>query len=328
MDELIALYLAGEANAEEQKELENWRGSAAENEHYFQQVQTIFNTSPKAHSLHEFNTDKAWRKVQQKINAPQKTSAKIISIFRQSEFLKVAAGFLLLLGFTYALNLYYKSNNNQEIAFASEKKVLEKTLQDGSVIHLNKKSQLSYSSDFNKKNRIVKLKGEAFFDVKHDASKPFTVQMEEVSIEDVGTSFNVKAYPDMAIIEVAVLSGEVKFYSSANSGIAVKAGEMAQYDKAKKEFSRSALHDKNLAAYRDKIFVFENTELHTVVSMLNDVYQCNIQFSNPKLSKCQLTVTFENESLDRIVEVIAATFNLKVSNTTNAILLEGEGCEK
>jgi ferric-dicitrate binding protein FerR (iron transport regulator) len=60
--------------------------------------------------------------------------------------------------------------------------------------------------------------------------------------------------------------------------------------------------------------------------MLGDIYNCNIVLGSPQLAHCQLTVTFENESLDKVLDVIAATFNLKVVKNGSTILLVGESC--
>ncbi|MNR18056.1 fec operon regulator FecR [compost metagenome] len=71
-------------------------------------------------------------------------------------------------------------------------KVMTRTLPDGSELTLNKKTQLSYASNF-KNNRSIRLdSGDVFFNVAHDKSHPFVIEIDEVSVEVVGTSFNVK----------------------------------------------------------------------------------------------------------------------------------------
>jgi ferric-dicitrate binding protein FerR (iron transport regulator) len=89
------------------------------------------------------------------------------------------------------------------------------TLSDGSIITLNKNTVLSYPTAFKGKTRTVKLKGEAFFAVAHDTTKPFIVEVDGVSIKVVGTAFNVKNY-DSSIL-VIVESGIVQVSNSKQS---------------------------------------------------------------------------------------------------------------
>jgi transmembrane sensor len=63
------------------------------------------------------------------------------------------------------------------------------------------------------KDRKVKLSGEAFFSVKHEEEKPFVIEAEDVLVRDIGTEFNLKAYPDKDTIEIIVTQGEVQFYT-------------------------------------------------------------------------------------------------------------------
>lgn len=327
-DELIAMNLAGEANLQQIQELSDWVNASTENAQYYAQLKTLFEASSSAQKITPFDTDTAWLNLHSKIHSQNKSKYGILYLFQKYDFLKAAAGLLLLLGLTYFLNLVFNTNNSREISFKADKRAVEKRMADGSVLHLNKKSSIQYSKNFNKSNRKVILSGEAFFEVIHNEKLPFTVAVDELLIEDVGTSFNVNAYPDKESVEVSVLSGEVKMFTENEIGISLSAGESASYNKRTKLFAHTQVKNKNLTAYKDKIFVFENTALHTVIAMLNDVYQSSIVLANPKLNECQLTVSFENESLDKVVDVIAATFNLKVTKTESGILLEGDGCGK
>lgn len=327
-DELIAMNLAGEANLQQIQELSDWVNASNENAQYYAQLKTLFEASSTAQKITPFDTDTAWLNLQSKIHSQNKNKHGILYLFQKYDFLKAAAGLLLLLGLTYFLNFVFNTNTSREISFRADKRAVEKRMADGSVLHLNKKSSIQYSKNFNKSNRKVSLSGEAFFEVIHNEKLPFTVAVDELLIEDVGTSFNVNAYPDKENVEVTVVSGEVKMFTENEKGISLHAGESARYNKRTKLIARAQVNNKNLTAYKDKIFVFENTALHTVIAMLNDVYQSSIVLANPKLNECQLTVSFENESLDKVVDVIAATFYLKVTKTETGILLEGDGCGK
>ena len=209
---------------------------------------------------------------------------------------------------------------------AASDAVISDTLPDGSSFILNRNSTLAYSSKRFNKKRVVALKGEAFFEVRHDDENAFVVEAGGLIIEDVGTSFNVKAYPDAKIIFIAVATGEVKIFTDESGGLNLVADETGTYNTETKIFSKGLTEDKNFSAYKDKVFIFDNTELQVIVKLLNDVYGSQISIGNDEIKKCRLTVSFNNETLDAIVDVIAETLHLEVGKTGSEIIFKGNAC--
>ena len=97
------------------------------------------------------------------------------------------------------------------------------------------------------------------------------------------------------------------------------------YNKISKQFSVE-LADTNIMAYANRQFVFEETDLQTVVEQLNAIYEKKISLSE-NLKNCRLTVNFQNEDIDTIADIIAETLNLTVIPGEQIITLEGEGCD-
>lgn len=203
---------------------------------------------------------------------------------------------------------------------------VQDTLPDGSTAFLNKKSSITYEYNPHQKTRKVKLKGEGFFEVKHEEEKPFVVEAQEVLIRDIGTAFNVKAYPNSDTVVVTVKTGEVQIYTLNNEGISLKMGEAGIYRKSLHEFSRLVKPDTNALSYKTGVLSFNNTDLKTVVSKINEVYNSKIRLENPALATCRITVNFHNEPLDTVVDVIAETLKLTVTRKSKEILLNGPGC--
>src|SRR4029079_14746394 len=159
----------------------------------------------------------------------------------------------------------------------------------------------------------------------HDAEKPFVVEAGELMIEDVGTSFNVSAYPQSQLIVITVESGEVKVFTRNQEGLNLIAGEAVSYDTKTHGFNELAA-DRNAASYKDKVFIFKNTSLEVIVKLLNDVYEKDIRVEKEDLKKCRLTASFRNETFDSILDVIAETLHLQIRKSQNQIFLEGNGC--
>ena len=101
-----------------------------------------------------------------------------------------------------------------EVPFGSKSRIV---LPDSSVVTLNSGSSLKYSSsDFNSDNRNVSLTGEGFFSVTKDSTKPFYVITPGIKVKVLGTTFNLKAYPDENIEEATLIEGKVEIYASTD----------------------------------------------------------------------------------------------------------------
>ena len=334
MDDLIGKVLAGEATAGELAELESWLQADDGNRKYFSDLKMIFEKAGSARVQLDFDADAAWKKVKQRMGKqgkvipfPGVADAQNREYLKYWSPFKVAAVLIVMIGLWY-ITYQFLSPAIQRSQAITSGNTLSDTLPDGSTAFLNKKSEVSFEYNPRKKIRTVKLKGEAFFDVKHDDAKPFVIETDEVLVKDLGTAFNVKAYAESKIVEVIVQSGEVQVYTLKDPGLSLHAGEVGIYDKVLKEFSRIEKIDTNGLAYKTKVFSFNNTDLRSVVDMLNNVYNVNIRLSNESLNNCHLTVNFTNDKLETVLEVLAETLNLKLIRTGNEILLEGAGCDK
>jgi len=140
------------------------------------------------------------------------------------------------------------------------------TLSDGSRVWLNAASSITFPTAFTGKNRIVKLSGEALFEVVHNAKAPFKVQTEKQMIEDVGTTFDVNAYSDELVTETTLIEGKVKVNNmflepgQQSDGIHVKTVDPQKY-----------------TAWASDDFYFENDNIQTIMRQLSRWY--NIQVS-------------------------------------------------
>lgn len=325
IDDLIGKVLAGEAAADEKQQVEEWLRASESNRKYFDQVKTIFDKAASNTLQQQFATDIAWANVKRKLNEKEGRSFKINHSPYWST-LKIAASILILI--SVGIGAYqYLTPEIETVAVVSDATTIQDTLPDGSTAFLNKRSELSYEYNPHKKTRRVKLKGEAYFDVKHEEEKPFIIETEEVLIKDLGTTFNVKAYPESNNVEVIVESGEVQIYTLSDNGITLKAGEKGFYDKTLKSFSKIEKIDTNGLAYKTKVFSFNNTDLQSVVQMLNAIYDSRITLANKALNSCHVTVNFNNDNLDLVVEILAETLNLKVTRSKDEIILDGTGCK-
>jgi ferric-dicitrate binding protein FerR (iron transport regulator) len=316
IDDLIGKVLAGEASPDEKERLHRWIGEHPDHAAYFAGLRTIFEHAGSERVQHQFDTDAAWAKVKGQL---RRDNQRFLFTPR-----RIAAGIAILVG---TVLLYFQLNKTQpvEVVRAGQETVSD-TLPDGSKAFLNKHTTLAYRYDKQKKTRTVKLSGESFFDVKHEEDHPFVIEAEDLRIEDIGTSFNVRAYPGSDTVEVAVQEGEVHMYVPGLEGLHLVAGEAAIYTHSDHLFTRLEKADTNVLAYKTGILSFRNTYLKSIVEKINDLYDTRIRLENPDLASCRMTVNFQGDSVDTMVDVIAETLNLTVTRKNGEIILSGLGC--
>ncbi len=240
--------------------------------------------------------------------------------------LRVAAVFILLAVPTFFLYRYLAVPAEKQLAASTE--TIEQTLPDGTVVTLNAGSTLSYPSHFEGAFRRVTLQGEAWFEVAHDRSKPFIITADNVRIRVVGTSFFVDTKTRNDTKEVILSSGVVKVYYNDKPGTMAMLlpGDKAELITGGYEIVKTANRDVNYLAWKTKRLVFTSASLNEVVALLTKVYHTNVRLSGAGLSDCTITATFDNQSLESVLNVLKATLDLQIRNTSEGIELSGHGC--
>lgn len=199
-------------------------------------------------------------------------------------------------------------------------------LPDGSVLTLNSGSTVRYSTRESLSYRKVKLSGEAFFEVARDTSRPFIINAGPAQIEVLGTSFNVNAYPDNAAVEVTVSSGLVAMSAKQDRDnlIMLNKGNTGVYSKERSALNLIAAGDVNAVAWKTRVLEFNETSLKDVVAALNHTYQTNIVIENSELTDLTITVSFNNQELDAVLNVLASTLDLKIEIRGSKITINAE----
>lgn len=314
IDELLVKLLAGEATPDEEQEAVAWMESSEDNQHYFYQLSLIWNESHPSQYTNDVDENAAWNTFI-KAAAPAKPVVHM-------KWLKIAAAAVLIAvswGIIYFITKDDKIVSN-EIVINSFQNVTTDTLPDQSVITLNKKSSLSYPAVFAGKERRVSLKGEAFFNVSPDKAKPFIIDAGNIAVKVVGTSFNVKS--NDTVTEIIVSSGIVQVMRG-DEIIELKKGERTEIIPVEKRpMEKSSSNDQLFNYYVSKTFVCDNTPLWKLAEKLNTAYDVNISIPGKETRGLPVTVTFHEESLDAILDILSQTFMLKVIRNGNNIVLQ------
>lgn len=313
-DELLIKYLLKESTEEENAAVKNWLAEDAANEVYYLQFEKIWNAGKKLAVKSKIDEEQAWQKFKERTAAVKQET--IVRPLNKYVWIKVAAMIAVLVGIWFGYNLFNPVSYTDIIA---KNQVLTDTLPDGSEITLNKNSEISYASNFTH-NRSVRLKkGDVFFSVAHDKSRPFVIDVDQVSVTVVGTSFNIKHQAGET--EVNVESGIVRI-SVGKEEVELRRGEKVLIRDKNPELLKEKNTDQVYNYYHSGVIIATNTPILKVITILKDVYGVEIKTDDPTIDNMTVTTSLPIKySLDENLKTLRETMDLKATRNGNQILL-------
>ncbi|MDH7462906.1 FecR domain-containing protein [Chitinophagaceae bacterium 26-R-25] len=319
-DELLVKFLLGEASPAESISISQWIAASPNNEKYFNDFKLIWDNSLELAAKSTVDENAAWQRFQQMVTEKEESAkAPVVSITRKNNWLRIAAIVFVIVTGAISYFIWQATKPAMQINIAATNATLNDTLPDGSLVTLNKNTTISYADNFKGKTRKIKLRGEAFFNVATDKDKPFIVNVNDITITVLGTSFNVKN--NNGETEVIVESGLVRV-EHAGKKVDLKPNERALINSNDTALQKDSSTDKLYNYYSSKQFVCDKTPLWKLVEKLNEAYDVNITIENPSLKSLPLTTTFNDESLDNVLKIISETLDVKVERNGNTIILK------
>jgi len=278
--------------------------------------------------------------------------------------IRIAASFVLpvVLGMLTYFLLHIKERDGLQVINEISVPLGSKTvvlLGDGTKIWLNSGSSLKYPSKFSGKTREVILTGEAFFDVKKNARKPFIVKTSSLSIKVLGTTFNVKSYPEEGTIETTLVNGAVTITKNTdinfNAVVHLKPNQRATYIKEEgklilADVEKKIVKDEPIVeigqkrkekmilsenidivpftAWKDDKLVFKNECFESLCTKLERWYNVKISIDDPELKKYHYTGILQKETINDVIEIIRLTMPFQYEVNHSVIDIWGVDHEK
>ncbi|GAA4800402.1 DUF4974 domain-containing protein [Olivibacter ginsenosidimutans] len=149
------------------------------------------------------------------------------------------------------------------------------TLADGTKVWLNALSSIKIPLSFTAHERQVAITGEAYFEVAEDKNRPFQVLVNGLTINVLGTSFNIMAYPDEGKTKATLASGSIKL-GYKNREVLLKPGEQGIINPVSNSLDVVKVETSNVLAWKDGLFVFDDTDLHTLMRQLSRWYNVEV----------------------------------------------------
>ncbi|WP_424961330.1 FecR family protein [Ekhidna sp.] len=311
--DLASRKLAGEATPQDESRLNALLDESDSNRQFYVELTKVWDGTGRAAGITKEEINVEWIRLRGEIRKPEKESFSL---------LRIAASIVLLA----AVGIVFFWAQNDKIERLVADQMQEQILQDGSIVTLNAASELSFPKAFSDADtREVELKGEAFFEVEKNPAKPFIIKTPTVEVEVLGTSFTVTSREGESTSSVIVASGSVAVKYGSNR-LELRPNEKAVLDRATGQLFKLTNDDPNYLSWKTKQFIFDDTSLENVVTNLSNAYQVNIQLRSENISKCPVTVSFDNQSLDTILEVLKATLDLSIEKTSEGFEICGQGC--
>ena len=306
--ELLYRFFNKETTLEEEKKIRLWIEESDENRQEFFRERKLFD----AILLHG---DLAYKKVRTRFYIPWR---RIVAAFSG-----VAAIVLLTIYVTtYFLQQSFRDETMNTVIVPQGQRV-SLTLADGTKVWLNAKTKMEYPQSFKAfDERIVKVDGEAYFEVSKNKNRPFIVKTSKGDVEVLGTKFYVSAYATTDIFETSLIEGRVKVHTAYE--------DMTLYprDKAVLQngiLTRKHIDDMDIYRWRDGLYCFKNLSFDDVLKQFEIYYDIRFVKENPQIANPKLNGKFRLiDGVDYALRVLQREvgFSFRRDDEANVIYLK------
>lgn len=340
---LLVKYITKQATDEESVVVKNWVNAHPENEQYFAQLYEAWQNSLLSNPDKVVDTKKAFNLFVSKTR-PKENRIKHL---KKWPAMAVAIAALVVIVTVIFKNITPKIAPLNQLA-AIPGKISKVTLTDGTVVWLNSGSVLKYGADFGKTTRTVYLEGEGFFDVAPGKKHiPFLVHTKNYIIRDIGTRFNLKAYPNDPFFETAVVTGEVSIEDKGqkdnatnriyikqkqslriwNRGVenvdsltGVNNTSVKSYNDIQiTQFTRDK--EDSYIGWKDNLLVFDSSTMNDIARVLERRYNVKINIADTTLQHIRYSGNFKNvKSIDRVLDIIKQNTPIIYSANTGGVI--------
>jgi transmembrane sensor len=323
--ELIIKEQIGTIDDQERLELNQWKNNHPD---HFQELMEVYH-STAAGQTPEFNPELEWDELETMIKIGESTSNPIIKLFPWVA--RAAAAVLIVFGVIYLFDKSGETSGEmvlQNLVTTEASGQKQVTLPDGTLVWINRESELLYPENFTQNTREVYLKGEAFFEVTHNENKPFIVHAGISKSTVIGTSFNLRAYGKEDDIRLTVVSGKVAFtLADDREQVFVTPGNMALLQRDSKKIQNGENSDLNFLSWKTNELTFNDCAMRELLASLKRHYGINLEVENESTNNCHFTGDFRDTELDNTLQIITRAIgaSYKISGDTYIIL--GEGCK-
>ena len=240
----------------------------------------------------------------------------------------LAACLILVMG-TWLFNQFNSGRSVHPVEKVLTKKETDRSeykfilLPDSTQVWLNAASTLQFPSEFEGNNREVFLSGEAYFDVKHLNNKPFIIHTGKVSTTVLGTAFNIKAYPGLKNIVVAVSRGKVRVDYEQKELAILTPGQQVRVSNTSDSVARKKMDVNEVAAWQQGNLVFEDESIQDILSDLERIYNATIVVRKPALERLMISTSFKREvGIEQALQILCRLTDAELKQENGTYIIQ------
>jgi ferric-dicitrate binding protein FerR (iron transport regulator) len=328
----LARYIAGECSREEAEEIRRWIAADPAREELLASLEQVWQATGKQPA--NWDVEGAWKELvaareSRRVKPLRRgtegsdTVAPRFFIRHSRSLLQVAIAASVILVAGTAIGYIALINRHSIAAPAPAPMRLYATargeradfhLTDGTRVILGVDSRMRVPADYGARDRTIHLEGEAYFEVLHDANRPFLVRTANAVTEDLGTRFAITAYQGDSLAHVVVAEGKVALRpagSPVGSGTALSPGDLGKLDASGIATVTSGVDVDRYLAWTKGRLVFDDTPLREVLPQLSHWYDVDFEVTDNALASRRLTATVAGEALPQTLELLASSLGLR-----------------
>jgi transmembrane sensor len=344
---MLVRILSNEASPAEREEFAAWAAEDPARAEEVDRLRALWNATGTLPELADSHA--AWARVAERTGIGSPERARVPLVHRpaaaarppsvrpaawRTPLVRMAAMLVLALGVGFLwqpAGEIYRDRVLTKTVVTGKGERVQLTLGDGSRVLLGVDSRLRYPRRFGRTSRQVRLEGVAYFEVAHDASRPFAVYTADAVTRVLGTKFTVRDYPGAEPARVAVTEGRVAVQPRTPEGAVpgrmavLVRGQAAEVARPGAEPVVQPAIGRPDLAWTQGTIAFENAAVPRVLAELGRWYEVQIQVHDPALAARHLTISFEREPLDVLLREIAAALDARVERRGDVFILTPAG---
>lgn len=328
-DYIVLLHkdLTGEISPAEKAMLNDWLRESAENVQFASELRMAWDQSGAYEKNFQPDLNAAFRQVQARIRV-EPAPMRVLTFRRR--LMQVAAAAVVLMAAVWGFQYFSGTGSASETVIVSSDSLTKMVeLPDGTRAWLRAGARIEYPEVYAGKTRLVRLSGEAYFEVASDSSRLFRVETEDGkgSVEVLGTSFYIQQ--NAARTAVTVRTGKVRFSpDKASESVILNAGEKAVLHKSERRLTTEKVVTFNELSWQSGGLEFVRTPMKQVIRDLEAYYGVQITLTNTSLQHCTHTAPLTNQPLEKVLESLSLTYQMQVKKTGPKVYeLTGGTCQ-
>jgi transmembrane sensor len=316
-------FLTGDASPDEERAIREWIAADPTHAVFLRQLQQAHGTT----GAEQWDADAAWAKFSARVQGASRRRLPTARPWYATTAARIAAALLLTVGTYTTWQVVMSPREHQtamrELATPNGQRATA-ILSDGSRIILNAGSQLRYPADFGRAPRDVYLEGEAYFEVSHDAARPFRVHARGGVVHDLGTRFTVRAYPEPPRVDVVVAEGKVSLrrdQATATDSVVLEPGQLGRLAESGPPAVVTGVDVDAQIAWTRGSLVLEGLTLEEALPQLERWFDVEIRVADHSLASRRIYVRFRDETLTQVLDALSLALSARYERSSRVVTL-------